>query len=200
MWPDDLEAGVPADDEPSAGEPATPPAEGTDLGAGGQGPMAEMAPDDAPGGGPAAQGGAEEEEDDPVAAQWAAMLAEQQARSVAQAVVAPSVSGAQTQAQPLQFPQLSQVPPPAGGGSLELLMDVRLPISVELGRAEMEIKDILEFGPGTVVELNKMAGDLVDIMVNGRLVAQGEVVVVDEHFGVRVTHLLSPQDRIRSLA
>ena len=87
-----------------------------------------------------------------------------------------------------------------GKNSLDLLMDVKLPISVELGRADAFIKDILEYGPGTVVELNKMAGDPVDILVNGRLIAQGEVVVVDDHFGVRLTALLSPKDRLRSLA
>jgi flagellar motor switch protein FliN len=100
--------------------------------------------------------------------------------------------------QPLQFGQLD-----SGGskmhGSIDLLLDVKLPISVELGRTDMLVKDILGCGPGTVIELNKLAGEPVDVFVNGRMVAQGEVVVVDEHFGVRVTNLLSPGDRIKSL-
>jgi len=85
-------------------------------------------------------------------------------------------------------------------GNIDLLLDVKLPISIELGRTEMLVKEILECGPGTVIELNKLAGEPVDVFVNGRMVAQGEVVVVDEHFGVRVTNLLSPQDRVRSLS
>jgi flagellar motor switch protein FliN len=101
--------------------------------------------------------------------------------------------------QPVQFAQIED-----GGsrahGSIDVLLDVRLPISVELGRTEMEVKEILEFGPGTVIELTKLAGEPVDIYINGRLVAQGEVVVVDEHFGVRVTSLLTPTERVRSLA
>jgi flagellar motor switch protein FliN len=101
--------------------------------------------------------------------------------------------------QPVQFAQIED----SGArthGSIDVLLDVRLPISVELGRTEMEVKEILECGPGTVIELTKLAGEPVDIYINGRLVAQGEVVVVDEHFGVRVTSLLTPSERVRSLA
>ena len=101
--------------------------------------------------------------------------------------------------QPVHFGQLDE-----GGqrqeGSIDLLLDVKLPISVELGRTEMLVKEILECGPGTVIELNKLAGEPVDIFINGRMIAKGEVVVVEEHFGVRVTNLLSPRDRVRSLA
>jgi flagellar motor switch protein FliN/FliY len=100
---------------------------------------------------------------------------------------------------PVHFAQLDE----AGvrqEGSIDVLLDVKLPISVELGRTEMLVKEILDCGPGTVIELNKLAGEPVDVFINGRMVAQGEVVVVDEHFGVRVTNLLSPRDRVRSLA
>lgn len=102
--------------------------------------------------------------------------------------------------QPLRFAQIDSISPTPRNGSIDLLLDVKLPISVELGRVELPIKEIMAFSPGTIVQLNKMAGDMVDVLVNGRLVAQGEVVVVDEHFGVRVTHLLSPEDRVKSLA
>jgi flagellar motor switch protein FliN len=101
--------------------------------------------------------------------------------------------------QPVQFAQIEDSGARAHG-SIDVLLDVRLPISVELGRTEMEVKEILECGPGTVIELTKLAGEPVDVYINGRLVAQGEVVVVDEHFGVRVTSLLTPSERVRSLA
>jgi len=83
--------------------------------------------------------------------------------------------------------------------NIELLLDVELRISVELGRTVMTIRDILALHPGSVVELNKVAGEPVDILVNGRLVARGEVVVVEENFGVRVTDILSPSKRIEAM-
>ncbi len=98
-----------------------------------------------------------------------------------------------------KFQQLSQ---PAGGGearSIEMLLDVSLPISIELGRTRMAIADILTLGPGSVVELNKLAGEPVDLMVNQKIVAKGEVVVIDENFGVRITQLVTPEERLRIL-
>ncbi len=112
---------------------------------------------------------------------------------------APALAIPPSVVQPVQFAQIEDSGARAHG-SIDVLLDVRLPISVELGRTEMEVKEILECGPGTVIELNKLAGEPVDIYINGRLVAQGEVVVVDEHFGVRVTSLLTPSERVRSLA
>lgn len=85
-------------------------------------------------------------------------------------------------------------------GNIELLMDVKMPIAIELGRTEMAISEILALGPGSVVELEKLAGEPVDLLVNGKVVARGEVVVVDENFGVRITMLMSPQERLKSLA
>lgn len=83
--------------------------------------------------------------------------------------------------------------------NIEMLMDVTLLVSIELGRTTMNIKDILEMNPGSIIELNKMAGEPVDVLVNKKLIAKGEVVVVDENFGVRVTDLVSPEERIKSL-
>lgn len=83
--------------------------------------------------------------------------------------------------------------------NLDLLLDVNLPISIELGRTTMRIKDILSLGPGSVVELKKLAGEPVDLLVNNKIVAKGEVVVVDENFGLRITSLLSTEERLRSL-
>ncbi|MBS1716364.1 MAG: flagellar motor switch protein FliN [Armatimonadetes bacterium] len=82
---------------------------------------------------------------------------------------------------------------------LDILLDIPLEISVELGRMKMLVKDVLELGTGSIVELDKSAGEPVDVMVNGRLVAKGEVVVIDENFGVRVTEILNPQERLQRL-
>lgn len=100
---------------------------------------------------------------------------------------------------PADFQQLK-----AGAGghdihNLDLLMDVTLPISIELGRTSMNIQEILNLGPGSIVELNKLAGEPVDLLVNNKIVARGEVVVLDENFGIRVTSLVSPEERLRSL-
>lgn len=92
-------------------------------------------------------------------------------------------------------PNLSQV----DDGGLDLLMDIPLEISVELGRVKMVVKDVVELGSGSIVEIDKAAGEPVDVMVNGRLVARGEVVVIEDNFGVRITEILSPRDRLAKL-
>jgi flagellar motor switch protein FliN/FliY len=74
--------------------------------------------------------------------------------------------------------------------NIDLIMDVPLDVTVELGRTKKSIKDILEFAPGTIVELNKIAGEAIDVMVNGKYVAKGEVVVIEESFGVRITEII----------
>ena len=83
--------------------------------------------------------------------------------------------------------------------NLDLLLDVSLRVSVELGRTDLSIKEVLGLGPGSVIELDKLAGEPVDILVNNRLIAKGEVVVVDENFGVRVTDIVSPQKLVGRL-
>ncbi len=83
---------------------------------------------------------------------------------------------------------------------IEMLMDLRLPITIELGRTSMFIKDILKLSPGSIVELDKLSGDPVDIYVNEKKFAEGEVVVIDENFGVRITDLIRPEDRLRKLS
>ena len=98
-----------------------------------------------------------------------------------------------------EFQQLSA---PAGKPetqNIDMLLDVNLPVSIELGRTRMSISDILSLGPGSVVELNKLAGEPVDLLVNYKIVARGEVVVIDENFGVRVTNLISPTERLKAL-
>jgi flagellar motor switch protein FliN/FliY len=86
---------------------------------------------------------------------------------------------------------------PANG--LELLLDIPLEISVELGRVRMLVREVVELGAGSIVEIDKTAGEPVDVMVNGRLVARGEVVVIEDNFGVRITEILNPQERLARL-
>ena len=107
-----------------------------------------------------------------------------------------------------------QAPPPQGahfeelkGGNgavgaqrdMDFLLDIPLEVSVELGRTRMLIKDLLQLGQGSVVELDKLAGEPMEILVNNKLVARGEVVVVNEKFGVRLTDIISPTERIQKL-
>ena len=116
----------------------------------------------------------------------------------------PDLSGVRMERQvanPVEFQQLT---PLQGAGAnrnnIDLLLDVKMPVAIELGRTEMPISEILGLGPGSVVELNKLAGEPVDLLVNNKVIARGEVVVVDENFGVRITLLMSPQERLKSLA
>ena len=83
--------------------------------------------------------------------------------------------------------------------NLDMLLDIPLQVTVELGRTKRSIKEILELSSGSIVELDKLAGEPVDILVNNRLIAQGEVVVIDENFGVRVTDIVSQSDRLKKL-
>jgi flagellar motor switch protein FliN len=82
---------------------------------------------------------------------------------------------------------------------LDLLLDVPLELSVELGRTRMSIQELLALGPGSVVKLDKVAGEPLDIMINDRLVARGEAVVVNDKFGIRITDIVSPAERIARL-
>jgi len=105
-----------------------------------------------------------------------------------------------TNVQPVQFPNLMQ--PKLGAhesGNIGLIMDVSMEMTVELGRTRKLIKEILGMGEGTIIELDKLAGEPVDILVNHKLIAKGEVVVIDENFGVRVTEIVSPMDRINEM-
>jgi len=89
--------------------------------------------------------------------------------------------------------------PPSGERRMDLLLDVPLELSVELGRARMTIQDLLGLGPGSVIELDKVAGEALDILVNDRLVARGEAVVVNDKFGVRITDIVSQSARVARL-
>ena len=97
----------------------------------------------------------------------------------------------------VQYPQLQQN---AGSAqmphNISVLMDVQMQLSVELGRTRKKISEILSFGEGSIIELDKLAGEPVDVLVNGKLIAKGEVVVIDENFGVRGTEIVSPNSRL----
>lgn len=82
---------------------------------------------------------------------------------------------------------------------LDFLLDIPLEVSVELGRTTMIINELLQLGQGSVIELNKLAGEPLEILVNNRLIARGEAVVVNEKFGVRITDIISPTERVKQL-
>ena len=83
--------------------------------------------------------------------------------------------------------------------NLDFILDIPLKVSVELGRTQIIVKDLLQLGQGSVLELDKLAGEPLEILVNGKLVAKGEVVVVNEKFGIRLTDIISPIERIETL-
>ena len=87
-----------------------------------------------------------------------------------------------------------------GRADLDFILDIPLELSVELGKTKMLVNDLLQLGQGSIVELNKLAGEPLEIYINRKLVARGEVVVVNEKFGVRLTDIISPLERVRSLA
>lgn len=83
--------------------------------------------------------------------------------------------------------------------NLDFILDIPLKVTVELGRTSVVVKDLLQLGQGSVLELDKLAGEPLEILVNGKLVAKGEVVVVNEKFGIRLTDIISPVERIETL-
>lgn len=110
------------------------------------------------------------------------------------------VEGGQGSVKPVQFAPLPQSPVASEQNPMDLLYDVALDLSVELGHTSLPVKDVLQLGPGSIVELDKLAGEPVDITVNGKLIARGEVVVVDENFGIRVTEIANKVERLSGLA
>ena len=127
---------------------------------------------------------------------WADALAEQTAASTP-AAAAPAPSAAK--------PAAASVFKPLSGSAekstadIDLIMDVPVQLTVELGRTRLTIKNLLQLGQGSVVELDGLAGEPMDIFVNGYLIAQGEVVVVDEKYGIRLTDIITPAERINRL-
>lgn len=98
--------------------------------------------------------------------------------------------------QPVQFASFGNETAQNMPSNIDLIMDVPLEVTVELGRTKMQIKEILDLGAGSIVELDKLAGEPVDVLVNGKLIAKGEVVVIDESFGIRITNIVSQMERL----
>ena len=99
---------------------------------------------------------------------------------------------------PARFPEMTPRRGAEETRNIDLLLDVNLQVTVELGRTRKQIRDVLGMGPGSVLELDRLAGEQVDVLVNGKLIAKGEVVVIDENYGVRITDIISPVERVQS--
>ena len=139
-------------------------------------------------------------EEDKMAAEWAAALAE----SKGGGEVASEVAGPAESVAPAAFTQFSNsvnVAPPAGAvNDINMILDIPVQLTVELGRTRIPIKHILQLAQGSVVELETLAGEPMDVLVNGYLIAQGEVVVVNDKFGIRLTDIVTPSERMRRLS
>jgi len=113
------------------------------------------------------------------------------------------IAETQSQIQSVQFSQLTSMGADGikgeGRRNLDLILDISVPVSVELGHTNMLIKDILALSQGSIVELDKVAGTPVDLFVRGKLLAQGEVVVVEENFGVKITNICGSEELVKNL-
>ncbi len=137
-------------------------------------------------------------EENDLASEWAAALADDEQRAV---------NNTRQRITDVQIPELSDFTESAKRTAqgdqkreLDFILDIPLDISAELGRTRLLIKDLLQLGQGSVVELNKLAGEPLEVFVNGKLVARGEAVVVNEKFGVRLTDIISPIERITQIS
>ncbi len=111
----------------------------------------------------------------------------------------PETEPSQVEAQPAEFSDLQQEGEGQGELNLELIMDVPLNVTLEVGRATLNVRDLLKLSQGSVVELDKLAGEPLDVYVNGTLIAHGEVVVVNDKFGIRLIDVVSTDKRVESL-
>jgi len=144
---------------------------------------------------PSANPNGAQSEEDKMAAEWAAALAESTPSSAATEV--------QTQAEqvaPASFTNFASGTSPTAGNDINMILDIPVQLTVELGRTRIPIKHILQLAQGSVVELEAMAGEPMDVLVNGYLIAQGEVVVVNDKFGIRLTDIVTPSERMRRLS
>ena len=130
--------------------------------------------------------------DEALADEWAAALDEQ------------ATDESATQAAPAESAEFQELQPDmgdAGSGDVKIdaILDVPVTVAMEIGRARINIRNLLQLNQGSVVELDRLAGEPMDVLVNGTLIAQGEVVVVNEKFGIRLTDIISPTDRVKKL-
>jgi len=131
-------------------------------------------------------------EEDKMAAEWAAALAE--------TTPATEVQTQAEQVSPASFQNFASGAGPTAGNDINMILDIPVQLTVELGRTRIPIKHILQLAQGSVVELEAMAGEPMDVLVNGYLIAQGEVVVVNDKFGIRLTDIVTPSERMRRLS
>jgi flagellar motor switch protein FliN/FliY len=130
---------------------------------------------------------------------WAAALAEQTGTTQAATEEPPAENTLARRAPNATFEQFSPGPAKAGANDIDLILDIPVQLTVELGRTKIAIKNLLQLAQGSVVELDGLAGEPMDVFVNGCLIAQGEVVVVNDKFGIRLTDIITPSERIRKL-
>jgi flagellar motor switch protein FliN len=141
-------------------------------------------------------------EEDRMAAEWAAALDESKPAASARNETASEVTDPLGAVQAAQFTNFGSSPPGsiAPGNDLNMILDIPVQLTVELGRTRIPIKHILQLAQGSVVELEALAGEPMDVLVNGYLIAQGEVVVVNDKFGIRLTDIVTPSERMRRLS
>lgn len=139
-------------------------------------------------------------DDERLAMEWAAALATDEQNAVSEEK-ARALSPKAIDAQFKDMTEASKAPRPDGQRrELDFILDIPLDVSAELGRTRLLINELLQLGQGSVVELNKLAGEPLEVYVNGKLVARGEAVVINEKFGVRLTDIISPIERVKQLA
>ena len=136
------------------------------------------------------------EDDEQISADdWGAAMAEQEA-----ATESPQEQAAeQPTPQPAEFEQFAGNAGLSGHNDLDMILDIPVHLTVELGRTKMPIKNLLQLAQGSVVELSGLAGEPLDVLINGFLIAQGEVVVVNDKLGIRLTDIITPSERLRRL-
>ena len=139
-------------------------------------------------------------EEERMAAEWAAALSEDKGSGGAAAEVASEVSAPAETVAPASFANFPPTQVNAAGNDISMILDIPVQLTVELGRTRIPIKHILQLAQGSVVELEALAGEPMDVLVNGYLIAQGEVVVVNDKFGIRLTDIVTPSERMRRLS
>ncbi|WP_437560015.1 flagellar motor switch protein FliN [Acidithiobacillus sulfuriphilus] len=139
--------------------------------------------------------------DDAIMDDWAAAMAEQAEtdQSTAPGNTVSSTAGPGPEPVPAPLPELHERGGEVQNPSLDMILDIPVTVSVELGRTKIQIRNLLQLAQGSVVELERLAGEPMDVLVNGYLIAQGEVVLVNDKFGIRLTDIISPAERAKKL-
>ena len=139
-------------------------------------------------------------EEDRMAAEWAAALQESKAPAAGSDVVDAAQNVAPAAFTNFSATGTAPTPGSPAGNDINMILDIPVQLTVELGRTRIPIKHILQLAQGSVVELEALAGEPMDVLVNGFLIAQGEVVVVNDKFGIRLTDIVTPSERMRRLS